>query len=186
VPRSYIRRPRKKNNTTKKLAETCGRQDLRFDTSASTITLQREPNLERHLPVTDFTVLDISTGLGHLKPAHVANGLFSVCQGVFYRLFKSVGRGTNHLDLFVNMIRHGQLFPDDTAEYNKKRALAKVGAYAERTLRLAAGRHVAKFALQTHRNFGSLASWENWLTISVLLLAAGSCLHAQDQRAQAG
>jgi hypothetical protein len=44
----------------------------------------------------------------------------------------------------------------------KSRGLAKVGAYAERTLRLAAGRHVAKFALQTHRNFGSLASWENW------------------------
>jgi len=43
----------------------------------------------------------------------------------------------------------------------KSRGLAKVGAYAERTPRLAAGRHIAKFALQTHRNFGSLASWEN-------------------------
>jgi hypothetical protein len=41
------------------------------------------------------------------------------------------------------------------------RALAKVGAYAAWTPRLAAGRHIAKFALQTPRNFGSLASWEN-------------------------
>jgi hypothetical protein len=70
------------------------------------LLLKREPNLERDLPVTDFAVLDVSAGLGYLKPAHVADGLFSSRQRVFYCLFKSVGRGTNHLNLFVNMLRH--------------------------------------------------------------------------------
>jgi hypothetical protein len=46
-----------------------------------------------------------------------------------------------------------QLFPDDMSNTTKSGALDRVGAYAER--------HTAKFALQTHRNFGSLASWEN-------------------------
>jgi len=55
------------------------------------LLLKREPNLERDLPVTDFAVLDVSAGLGHLKPAHVVDGLFSARQRVFYRLFKSVG-----------------------------------------------------------------------------------------------
>jgi hypothetical protein len=46
-----------------------------------------------------------------------------------------------------------QLFPDDISNTTKSGALDRVGAYAER--------HTAKFALQTHRNFGSLASWKN-------------------------
>ena len=83
------------------------------------LLLEREPNLERDLPVTDFAVLDVSTGLGHLKPTRVADGLFSACQGVFYRLFKSVGRGTNHLNLFVNMITHGVIVRPLAAKDNQ-------------------------------------------------------------------
>lgn len=54
----------------------------------------------------DFAVPDVSTGLGYLKPAHVADRLFSACQRIFYRFLKSVGRRTNYLNLFVNVIRH--------------------------------------------------------------------------------
>jgi hypothetical protein len=54
------------------------------------------------------------------------------------------------------------LFPDDMLEHNKKpnvrqdRRFALIGHPGSPTRR-----HIAKFALQAHRNFGSLASCEN-------------------------
>jgi len=70
------------------------------------LLLERESDLERYLPVTNLAVLQLSAGFDYLKPTHVANGLFSASQGIFYRLFKSVGRRTNHLNLLVNVLGH--------------------------------------------------------------------------------
>ena len=47
--------------------------------------------------------------------------------------------------------------------------------------RLAARRHITKFALQTHCNFGSLASWENCWQSRYCSWPLLACLRAQDQ-----
>jgi hypothetical protein len=54
----------------------------------------------------DFAVFDVSARFGYLKPPHVANGFLSACQRIRYCVLKSVRRGANDLNLFVNMIRH--------------------------------------------------------------------------------
>jgi hypothetical protein len=56
--------------------------------------------------MTDFAVFDISARLGDLKPPHVADGFLGTRQRIRYRVLKSVRRGANDLNLFVNMIRH--------------------------------------------------------------------------------
>jgi hypothetical protein len=59
--------------------------------------------------MTDFAVLNVTTGLGYLKPAHVADGFLSACQRILYCILKSLRRGANDLNLFVNMIRHARI-----------------------------------------------------------------------------
>ena len=61
-----------------------------FDKNAAISALQGETNLERHLPMTDFAVFDVSARLGYLKPPHVADGFLSACQRIRYRVLKSV------------------------------------------------------------------------------------------------
>jgi len=56
--------------------------------------------------MTDLAVLDVSAGLRHLEPAHVAYRFSGAHQRVFYCLLESVRRGTNQLNFFVNVLRH--------------------------------------------------------------------------------
>src|SRR5262249_5966581 len=106
APPSCIKRLRKKNDVVKALAAADAQSQDRRLASAGSSLVERESNLERHLPMIDLAVLDVSSGFGHLKPTHVADGLFSACQRIFYRLLKSVGRRTNHFNFLINMIRH--------------------------------------------------------------------------------
>jgi hypothetical protein len=105
--------------------------------------------------MTDFAVFDVSAGLGYLKPAHVADGFPSTCQRILYCILKSLRRGANDLNLFVNMIRHALIFPDDVIEHNKKPSFGQGRRVAPSYQR------ITNFALQTHHDFGSLAVWEN-------------------------
>jgi hypothetical protein len=60
------------------------------------------------------------------------------------------------------MIGHGPLFPNDSIKHNKKQILDRVGALRGQDAaarRLYSG--TTKFALQTRRNLGSLALWQN-------------------------
>src|SRR5688500_16613810 len=68
--------------------------------------LQREPDLERHLPVADLRPLDVSTGLGHLEPAQVADGLGSLRDGPADRVLDAHGGRADQLDRLVDVLRH--------------------------------------------------------------------------------
>lgn len=68
--------------------------------------LQREPHLNRHLPVPDFAVLDVAAGLGDFEPAHVADGFGGLGQGGFHGVLDAVGGRAHQFDLFVNVIAH--------------------------------------------------------------------------------
>ena len=54
--------------------------------------VQGKADFQRHLPIAYLSVLDPSAGLGHLKPSHVADGLFSTRQRILYRLLNPVRR----------------------------------------------------------------------------------------------
>src|SRR5206468_6145348 len=73
----------------------------------ATSFFQGKTDFQRHLPVTDFSLLlDASSGLGYLKPSHVADCLLGACQCISYRLLEPFRRRTNYFNLFVNVIRH--------------------------------------------------------------------------------
>ena len=57
----------------------------------------------------DFAFVDISAGLGYLKPPHVANRLARARQRVVDRLFHSVWRGANDLNFLVNVFSHARI-----------------------------------------------------------------------------
>ena len=57
----------------------------------------------------DFAVVDITAGLGHLKPPHVANRLARARQGIMDRLLHSIWRGTDDLNFLVNMFSHARI-----------------------------------------------------------------------------
>jgi hypothetical protein len=56
--------------------------------------------------VLDFSVVDITAGLGHLKPPHVADRLARARQRIVNRLLHSVRRGPNDLNFLVNVFSH--------------------------------------------------------------------------------
>src|SRR5262245_56905159 len=70
------------------------------------LLFQLEPDFRRYLPLLDFAILDVSAGFNHLEPSHVSNGLFRARQRILDRLFQSLRRGTDYLNLFVNMVSH--------------------------------------------------------------------------------
>src|SRR5690606_18230811 len=49
--------------------------DCRSGASAATRSVDREPDLDGHLPVRDLPALDVPAGLQHLEPADVAHAL---------------------------------------------------------------------------------------------------------------
>jgi len=75
------------------------------------LVLERETNLECHLPVTDFAIIDVSARLGDLKPTHVADSLLGTGQRIFYRLLKSIRRGANQFNFLIDVIRHVPIIP---------------------------------------------------------------------------
>ena len=51
--------------------------------------LQSKTDFQRHLPVADFPLVNISAGFGHLEPSHVANSLFRACERIFNGFLES-------------------------------------------------------------------------------------------------
>src|SRR5260370_8084653 len=89
---------------------------VRWRLSKSQLPFQGEADFQRHLPIRDVPFLQITARLGNLKPAHVADGLFCPGKCILNRVFDSVRRGTDQLDLFVNVVAHRVHFSRARAE----------------------------------------------------------------------
>ncbi len=98
------------------LAATSTRLRSVSGTDGITSFFECEADLHCNLPVADFTILDISAGLGHFKPTHVADGLLGACQRIFYGLLESIRRGTNHLNFLVNMLSHARIISRENSQ----------------------------------------------------------------------
>ena len=82
------------------------------------LPIQREADLQGHLPVRDASLLEIAARFGNLEPAHVADGFLCPGKRVLNSVFHSVRRRTDQLNLFVNMIAHRFNLPFPKREYN--------------------------------------------------------------------
>src|SRR5690606_7133901 len=69
--------------------------------------VQREPDLQRHLPVRDLSVLEVAADLLHREPAEVVQGLAGPLDGATHRVLDAIGRGTGQLDRLVDVLGHG-------------------------------------------------------------------------------
>jgi len=102
----------------------------------------------------DLAVLDISAGLRHLEPPHVAHRFPGARQRVLYRFFEAVRRGPNQLNFFINMLRHLAIILRGSARKQLKAlSMGWVGALAStRTPRcgILTSHEIRKFALQEH------------------------------------
>src|SRR5881394_316304 len=123
--------------------------------------VQCETDFQGHLPFADFTLVDVSAGLAHLEPPHVANRLLGARQCILYSLFESVRRRTNYFNLFVNVIGHTLIISRGNNRTNKKPCAGSGRRAAPAGRRCAARLLISNFALQAHLNSGSLAVCEN-------------------------
>ena len=53
-----------------------------------------------------FIILDMASYLADFKPTHIADGFASSTDRVVHRVFDAGRRGTNQLDLFVDVVTH--------------------------------------------------------------------------------
>jgi hypothetical protein len=65
-----------------------------------------EAKLYSHLPVIDFIIFNVASGLDYLKPVDVVQRLAGLCHCVLYRIFDAGLRGAGQLDLFVDVFAH--------------------------------------------------------------------------------
>jgi hypothetical protein len=68
--------------------------------------IEPEAKLYDYLPVVNFIVLDVTSGLDDLKPVDVVQCLTSLGNCVLYRIFDAGSRGASQLNLFVDVIAH--------------------------------------------------------------------------------
>src|SRR5437588_5886203 len=83
-----------------------------------TSLLQGKADFQRHLPVGDISLFEITARFSDLEPAHVAHRLAGTRQRILDRIFDSIRRRANQLDLFVNMITHGSILRRSDAKTN--------------------------------------------------------------------
>jgi hypothetical protein len=104
--------------------------------------------------VFDFALVDVTAGLGHLEPPHVANRLARARQGIGDRFLHSVWRRSNNLDFLVNVFSHARIVCRSQEENNENRL---------RPANLDAPVTSSEFALQTNIHSGSLTTCEHHL-----------------------
>jgi hypothetical protein len=68
--------------------------------------IQSEPDLHCHLPVLNLVINDMSTHFGDFKPTHVTDCFTGSIYRVVHRVFDAFGRGTDQLNLFVDVVTH--------------------------------------------------------------------------------
>jgi hypothetical protein len=73
--------------------------------------IQSEADLHCHLPVCHLVILEVAAHLGDLKPLHISDRLSSSRDRVVHCVFDAVWRGTDQLNLFVDVVTHKPIKP---------------------------------------------------------------------------
>ena len=68
--------------------------------------IKPEAKLYDYLPVINFIVFDVASGLNDLKPVDIVQRLAGLRNCVLYRIFDAGFRGAGQLNLFVDVIAH--------------------------------------------------------------------------------
>jgi hypothetical protein len=71
--------------------------------------IQSEADLHCHLPVRNLVILEVAAHFGDLKPLHISDRLASSRDRVVYCVFYAVWRGTDQLELFVDVVTHKRI-----------------------------------------------------------------------------
>jgi hypothetical protein len=94
--------PRFSSDTPTKDKESQERLQMMLKVSA----IQREPHLHCHLPMRNLVLVELAAHLGDFKPTHIADCFASSTYCVVNCVFDAVRRGTDQLDLFVDVVTH--------------------------------------------------------------------------------
>ena len=70
------------------------------------LVVQGKSDFNRHLPVLDFSTVDVATGVYDLEPAHVVDSLGGLGKGIVYGLFDSSLRTADQFDSLIGVISH--------------------------------------------------------------------------------
>src|SRR5580704_8957881 len=73
--------------------------------------IQSEADLNCHLPLCNLVILEVAAYLGNLKPPHISDRLASSRDRIVHCVFDAVWRGTDQLDLFVDVVTHKRIKP---------------------------------------------------------------------------
>ena len=68
--------------------------------------VHRHADLHPHLPVGDFSVLDVASGFHHLEPPHLALVDFRLGDRILYRCFDADVRRADEFDHLVGVFGH--------------------------------------------------------------------------------
>jgi hypothetical protein len=68
--------------------------------------IKSKADLHCHLPVRNLVIFEVAAHLGDLKPFHVSDRFASSGDRVVNCVFYAIWRGTDQLDLFVDMVTH--------------------------------------------------------------------------------
>jgi hypothetical protein len=73
--------------------------------------IQSEADLHCHLPIRNLVIFEVAAHLGDLKPLHISDRLASSRDRVVHCFFDAVWRGTDQLNLFVDVVTHKRIKP---------------------------------------------------------------------------
>lgn len=76
-----------------------------------TTLVQGESDPNRHLPVFDFAILNVATGLEYFEPAQIVQRIRSSLYSTADSVVAADGRGSGQLDKPVDMITHTRVLP---------------------------------------------------------------------------
>ena len=71
---------------------------------------QAEPNLQLHLKLIDLPLLNQPSGLGHLKPVEILEGLIRAADRALDRVFNRLTRNTHEFDELIGFLLHNRPF----------------------------------------------------------------------------
>src|SRR6266480_797745 len=134
--------------------------------------------------MTGSAILDLTAGVSYFKPAHIADGLLGPCKGIFYRFLKPIGRGTDQLNFFVNMIRHVCIISSGTLRKQQKADRQRFRGQVHRPLNFVTARHGSTICFTNGALFRHPRRVRKLVATSLLLVAAFSFARAQDQESK--
>jgi len=73
--------------------------------------IQSKADLHCHLSIRNLVILEVAAHLGDLKPPHISDRLVSSRDRVVDCVFDAVWRGTDQLNLFVDMVTRKRIKP---------------------------------------------------------------------------